>query len=94
MRRVHWTDTAIRDIAELKEELTAIHPEVAKAVLARIAGKVRFLLENPKSAAPTGHRDWRHRIVSKTSRVIVYRPDRDGILVLRVLHAHSDRRKP
>ena len=94
MRHVRWSDSAIRDLAELKNELSEIHPDVAKTVLVRIAKAVRWLAEHPKARPATGYRDWRKWVVPRTSRVIVYRPEPSGIVVLMVRHAHSDWNRP
>jgi plasmid stabilization system protein ParE len=90
MRRVRWADKAIRDLLELKEEPSEIHPDVARIVLARIDRAACWLADNPKAVPATGYRDWRKLVVKRTSRVIVYRPEPNGIVVLHVRHARSD----
>jgi plasmid stabilization system protein ParE len=93
MRRVRWADKAIRDLLELKAELAEIHLDVARTVLARIDRAACWLAENPKAVLATGYRDWRKLVVKRTSRVIVYRPEPNGIVVLHVHHARSDRNR-
>jgi plasmid stabilization system protein ParE len=93
MRRVRWADKAIRDLLELKEDLSEIHPDVARTVLARIDRAACWLAENPKAVPAAGYRDWRNLAVKRTSRVIVFRPEPNGIVVLHVHHARSDWRR-
>jgi len=90
MRRVRWSGKAIRDLLELKEELSEIDPGVARIVLARIDRAACWLAENPKAVPATGYHDWRKLVVKRTSRVIVYRPEPNGIVVLHIHHARSD----
>ena len=77
----------------LQEELSEIHPDVAQVVLTRIDRAACWLAENSRAAPATGYRDWRKLVVKRTSRVLIYRPDPSGIVVLHVHHARSDWRK-
>jgi plasmid stabilization system protein ParE len=92
MRRSHWTIEARQDLAAIDDYYFDLGPEYAMRVGRAAIAAARFLAERPEAgpALSDRARKWR---VKGTDYVLIYRPVRQGIQVLRVHHARQNWRK-
>jgi len=94
MMRVQWTDRATCDLRELELYLKSTGMIDVQAVVDRIVLATYWLLEHPGGGPRTGRaprRKWTPP--GQRHAVIIYKPVRDGIAVLRIRHARSNWRK-
>jgi toxin ParE1/3/4 len=90
MKRYRLTPEAENDLDEITDFLAADHPTAAARLIDGIQERCRALAEMPGSGrsreelAP----NLRSSVVGKY--VIFYRPDAEGVEIIRVIHGHRD----
>ncbi|MFA6116188.1 MAG: type II toxin-antitoxin system RelE/ParE family toxin [Sphingomonas sp.] len=92
MRRSQWTVDARGDLAAIDDYYHDLNPDHALRVGRAAIAAARFLAERPEAGPVLDDkvRKWR---VRGTDYVLIYRPVRQGIQVLRVHHAKQNWRK-
>lgn len=87
--QVIWIETALADLDDIFDYLFACNPTAAKNTAARIFDAARPLDDHPRYGTEISELPGRYKIkVTRTQYLIIYRiePDRDRILVTRVIH--------
>lgn len=92
MRRVEWSAAALDDLREIASYFDREEPAMSQTIIDRIVSSTAWLLDNPQAGPAVGYRRWRKWRARKTSHLILYRADRSGISVARVVHARRDYR--
>ena len=90
MRRVEWTESAIADVAAIREYLDANGSRRTQDMIDTVVLSTDWLLRNPGAGGSVRFRRWRKWRAEGTPYLIFYEPRRDGIAITRVLHARSD----
>jgi plasmid stabilization system protein ParE len=89
MRRAQWTIDARQDLAAIDDYYFDLNPEHTLRVGRAAIAAARFLAERPE-AGPSLTADARKWRVRGTDYVLIYRPVKQGIEVLRVHHARQN----
>jgi toxin ParE1/3/4 len=89
MNRSQWTIEARQDLAAIDDYYIGLYPEYATRVGRAAIAAARFLAERPE-AGPILADDVRKWSVRGTDYVLLYRPTRTGVQVLRVYHAKQN----
>lgn len=87
--RVIWIKSALADLDEINEYLEGKNPIAAQNVAARIFDAAKLLDDHPRYGTEIPELPGRYKInVRRTQYLIIYRlePDRDRLLVTRVIH--------
>lgn len=90
MKRAFWTPDAKRDLSRIDDYFAESDHEFADRVGRLAIDTARFLAENQYVGPviePGSSRKWP---VRKTPYLLIYRPVRGGVEILRVRHAHED----
>jgi toxin ParE1/3/4 len=90
MKRYRLTRDASNDLGEIARYIAAENPAAAQELLDRIEDRCRSLAEMPEAGRLRGELAANLRSVAVGNYVIFYRPDEDGIQVIRVLHGSRD----
>ena len=87
--RIVWTAAALRDLAAIREYISAQNPAAAdrqvRLVLAAIAGLLRY----PQIGRQGRVAGTRELVVSRTPYLVPYRVRGDTVQIARVLHARQ-----
>lgn len=90
MKRAFWTPDAKDDLARIDDYLSEVDAEFANRVGRLAIATGRYLADNPFVGSliePGNSRKWP---VRKTPYLLIYRPGKTGVEILRVRHAHED----
>jgi len=90
--RVRWLRTALRNLDEEANFISADDPQAARAVVRRVLDAIALLASQPALGRPGRVPGTREVIVPQTRCVIPYRVRADVIEILRIFHA--SRRPP
>jgi len=91
MRRVEWSESALADLHHVRDYLTEHYgPGFAQWNIDILVLAAEWLLDFPRAGPPLAYRAWRKWKPRKQRHILVYQPDREGILVVRVLHDRND----
>ena len=85
--RVRWLRTALRNLDEEANFISADDPHAASAVVRRVLDAVTLLATQPALGRPGRVAGTRELIVPQTRYVIPYRVRADVIEILRIFHA-------
>ena len=88
--RVVFAARAARDLDEIVSFIAQTDPAIAARVLTEIEGACSRLVRHPRAGRPRPELAPRLRSFPVVSWVLFYRPMRDGIAVVRVLHKARD----
>ena len=88
--RVVWTGTARRDLAGIREYITADSPEAARRVSQRIRDAVRKLARYPHLGRPGRVPGTRELVIPGTPYLVPYTVHRDQLAILAVLHGAQE----
>jgi toxin ParE1/3/4 len=90
--RVRWLRTALRNLDEEANFISADDPQAARAAARRVLDAIALLASQPALGRPGRVPGTRELIVPQTRYVIPYRGRADIIEILRIFHA--SRRPP
>lgn len=93
MKRVNWASPARLDLAAIVDPFTTDRPDFIDSAMVQIARIEDLLIDNPGIGARMENSELRKVRVGKTPIILIYRIERAGVTILRVLHAASDWRK-
>lgn len=94
MKRVVWADAATRDLREFERYLQSYDPAVAQVHVDRVVLATYWLLEHPRGGPRFGRKGRRKSTPpGQKIAVLLYRPNKDGIPILRVRHPRSNWRR-
>ena len=85
-RKVEWAEEALRDLNSLRAYLSPRDPAAATRIAARILTSIESLQSTPFLGRTGRVAGTRERIVYRTPYVVAYRPTKDAIQVLAVVH--------
>ncbi|SEM79891.1 ParE toxin of type II toxin-antitoxin system, parDE [Duganella sp. CF402] len=91
MRRLHWSETAIRDLTRIGRRVAVASPASADRLVDQIEAKVEVLAAFPE-IGHAGTKPGTRELVVHPHYFIIYRILPDGVHVLRV--KHSARKRP
>jgi len=83
---VRRTRSAEQDLLELVERIAVDRPRTAQRFLARVDRTVAMIASMPECGRPRDNFGTGVRSVPVGNYVLFYRPEHDGITILRVLH--------
>lgn len=86
IRPLSLSPRAIRDIAAIEAHYAQFSVATADRVLAAIKAAAEAVCRNPLIGPEGVRKGTRHKVVGRYPYTIVYRPRRDRIQVVRVLH--------
>ena len=86
IRPLSLSPRAIRDIAAIEAHYAQFSVATADRVLAAIKAAAEAVCRNPLIAPQGVRKGTRHKVVGRYPYTIVYRPRRDRIQIVRVLH--------
>ncbi|AHE56622.1 type II toxin-antitoxin system RelE/ParE family toxin [Sphingomonas sanxanigenens] len=90
MSRARWTRKAQQDLAAIDEYYADLSPACADRVGDAAIAAGGFLARNPFAGPQIegmNARTWR---VGQAPYLLVYRPDADGVSILRIVHGSTD----
>jgi toxin ParE1/3/4 len=91
MSRIRFTAAAENDLLELWVYIAEENPAAADEALDEIKTSVSALAEQPEMGrARPELADGLRSMPTRTPYIVYYEPDREGVLVLRVLHHARD----
>lgn len=90
MKKYRLTRDASNDLGEIARYLATENPTAAQGLLDRIEERCRSLAEMPETGRLRGELAPNLRSVAVGNYVIFYRPDDEGIQIIRVLHGSRD----
>ena len=90
MSRAIWSSPAQRDLAELDRFYRERDPRAATRMAEAAVAAGRLLAANPLLGSPVPERRIRKWRVARTPYLIFYRPEGEGIRILRLLHHARD----
>ena len=90
MKRADWTADAQADLAKIDDFYAETAPDYADRVGDAALAAARFLTEFPHAGASIDIDDIRKCLVRATPYVLIYRPMRDTVQILRVRHMSED----
>ena len=93
---VIWIESALDDLDKINEYLERKNPVAAQNVAARIFDAAKPLGDHPRYGTEIPELPGRYKIIARrTQYLIIYRlePDRDRVLVTRVIHGKRQWRK-
>ena len=85
--RVRWLRTALRNLDDEANFISADNPQAARAVVRRVLDAIALLASQPALGRPGRVPGTRELIVPQTRYVIPYRVRADVIEILRIFHA-------
>jgi toxin ParE1/3/4 len=91
MKRIIWSDAAIADLQRLRAFLDeAYGPDVSQSAIDALVLAGRFLLEYPGAGVALTHVPWRKWRPRNSYQLVIYKPTRDGIEIVRVRNTRED----
>jgi toxin ParE1/3/4 len=91
MKRVLWSEAATRDLTAIKARLTENYgAPVADRTIAELVRAASWLLEFPNAGPSMGIATWRKWRPRGVPHLLIYKPVKQGIEVMRVRHARDD----
>lgn len=91
MKRVEWAQAATDDLQEIRDYLGEHYGEkFAQWNIDTLVLAAEWLLDWPHAGPAIGYGTWRKWKPRKQRHILVYEPDKDGIIVVRVRHESSD----
>jgi toxin ParE1/3/4 len=90
MKRAAWTPDAKADLARIDDFYAEIAPDYADRVGDAALAAARFLVQFPYAGTSIDIDDARKWVVRPTPYILIYRPQRDTIQILRVRHMAED----
>lgn len=85
---ITWTRLALGDLAEARSYIAADNPGAAANLAHRVIEAVAVLSGFPEAGRQGRHPATREFSVTGTPYLIVYRADRDNVVILRVLNGN------
>jgi plasmid stabilization system protein ParE len=92
MRRVEWATAALNDLQNIRSFFDAEEPTMTQTIIDRIIVSTDWLLDHPQAGPVIGYRRWRKWRPRKTSYLLLYRPTKLGVSVVRIVHARRNYR--
>lgn len=90
MKTYYLTQAAENDLIEIVDYIASDSPAAAGKLLDRIEERFQLLAEMPESGVPREELATGLRSAAIGRYVAFYRPEREGIQVVRVLHGSRD----
>jgi addiction module RelE/StbE family toxin len=89
--RIEWTESAVVDLAQLRDYIAKDSPHYARRFTERIVAAVERLVEHPRSGrrVPEAQRPDVRELIFRGYRII-YRLIPDGVQVLTIVHGRRD----
>ncbi len=94
MRVAIWSPEARADLAEIDTYFANLDPEFAEKIGRIAIATARYLAENPYVGPKLGNGPLRKWPVRKSPYLLLYRPAREGIEVIRVRHSAENWKPP
>jgi toxin ParE1/3/4 len=85
-----WARSALADLAHIDEYYSRLDPEYANRTARGAVAAARFLLANPFAGPKVEGTAYRKWPVADTPYLLIYRPERGALRVVRVRHARED----
>jgi toxin ParE1/3/4 len=89
--RVRWTRLALADLRGIRTYIAADNPRSADAMVERLRAAAEMLMQFPLAGRAGDVLGTRELVVARTSYILVYRIERSGVSIARVLHGAQDR---
>jgi toxin ParE1/3/4 len=93
MLDIRWNQRARKDLSDIDSHHFSIDPDIANTLARKVVAAARFLAAWPEAGASLNEGPCRSWTVRKSPYVLVYRPYRDHIRILRVRHGRSNWRE-
>ena len=84
--RVVWTSRSLRHLASIGTFLEARNPGAATRTVEAVRDKVEALQANPLQGRVGRNPGTRELVITGTSYIVVYRPRRDRLDIIAVMH--------
>jgi len=91
MKRVLWSEAAIRDLAAIKAWLTENYSaSVVDQSISELVRAASWLIEFPNAGPSIGIGTWRKWRPRGARHILIYKPVKGSIEVMRVRHERND----
>lgn len=90
MSRIIWTAASTRDLAAMQAYLEQLDRQIAQDAVERVISATKFSLDHPFASPAIDYLDWRKWKPKRLRYVLIYRPVRNGVEVVRVRHERND----
>jgi addiction module RelE/StbE family toxin len=88
--RVSWSPTAERNLDAIWEYIAQDNLDAADKMAVRLRSAAGVSSEHPNMGTPGRARQTRELVVAGTAYILVYRPSRSMIDIIRVIHGAQD----
>jgi toxin ParE1/3/4 len=93
MSRAHFSPLALGDLHEVLDYIARDKPHAAVAFVDKLEAFCHGLADRPASGTSCSHLSTGLRCVSFSSYVIYFRPTKDGVEIVRIVHGARDTKR-